>query len=241
MSNLIVRRVDTVNQLGRDTLLLQAASQQWTQGTCVAFNFGLSVNGIETKTTQLLLSTDKPYTKESGWGVSAAYTYSRAKGNRGADEHYAFDAGTIEEYAYINLKAVPRHRLVVTGIYDLPWNITASAKLTLSTPPPLNEIVSGPNYGAPNTVLPRAVALDAPGTFGVKQLDLSLSKDMLVTDKVTVQVRGDLINALDADNFSGYSTNWGTGGVYDPQVSFNRYGSQYSQPRTLFMSFRVIW
>lgn len=219
----------------------QSGSQPWGHSPPGFGALILGNNGIETKTTQLLLSTDKPYTKESGWGVSAAYTYSRAKGNRGADEHYAFDAGTIEEYAYINLKAVPRHRLVVTGIYDLPWNITASAKLTLSTPPPLNEIVSGPNYGAPNTVLPRAVALDAPGTFGVKQLDLSLSKDMLVTDKVTVQVRGDLINALDADNFSGYSTNWGTGGVYDPQVSFNRYGSQYSQPRTLFMSFRVIW
>ncbi len=201
----------------------------------------LGDNGIETKTTQLLLSLDKPYTKESGWGFTAAYTWSHAKGNRGGDEHYAFDAPTIEQYPFIDLKAVPEHRLVMTGIYDLPWNITASAKLTLSTPPPLNEVVGWYNYGAPDTTLPRPVALDAPQTFGVKQLDLSLSKDMFVTENVTVQVRADLMNALNNDNLSGYIINWGGGGVYNPQVSQQPYGSQFTQPRALFLSARVIW
>ena len=55
------------------------------------------------------------------------------------------------------------------------------------------------------------------------------------------KVRGDLINAFDYDNFSGYQVNWGTGGVYNPQVTYNQYGSQYTPPRTLFMSVRVIW
>jgi hypothetical protein len=198
-------------------------------------------NGIETKTKQLLLSADKPYTKESGWGATIAYTFSDATGNRGNDEHYAFDAAMIEDYPYIDLKAVSKHRLVMTGIYDLPWNITASAKLTLATPPPLNEIVSGGSYGAP-TVLPRAVAVDAPGTLGTKQLDLSLSKDLLVTEGVTVHVRGDLINATNADNFSQYNvTSWGSGGTYNPQVEYARFGSQYTPPRTFFMSVRVIW
>lgn len=195
-------------------------------------NLILANNGIETKTTQLLLSADKPYTKESGWGVSAAYTYSHARGNRGGDEHYAFDGETIDDFPFIALKAVPEHRLVMTGIYDLPWNITASAKVTLSTPPPLNEIVPGnEGHGVP-------AAIDGPGTLAVKQLDLSLSKDMLVTENVTVQVRGDLINALDADNFSGTQWSWNDG---NPQTRYDRYGSQYSPPRTLFMSVRVIW
>ena len=201
----------------------------------------LGNNGIETKTAQLLLSADKPYTKASGWGASVAYTYSHATGNRGGDEHYAFDRGTIEEFPFIDLKAVPKHRLVATGIYDLPWNITASAKLTLATPPPLNEAVGWWEYGDTSMPPPRIVSVKAPGTFGTKQLDLSLSKDMLVTENVTVQVRGDLINALDNDNLSGYQTKWGSGGAFDPQVRFNRYGSQFTPPRTLFMSVRVIW
>lgn len=214
----------------------QGGSQPWGH---TPPGFGALIignNGIETKTTQLLLSTDKPYTKDSGWGFTAAYTYSDARGNRGGDEHYAFDAGTIEEYPFIDLKAVSKHRLVLTGIYDLPWNITASAKLTLATPQPVNEIAGSPYFSPP-----RPVSIEAPGTFGTKQLDLSLSKDLLVTEGVTVQVRGDLINATDADNLSGYNTVMGNGVTYNPQVSLNPYGTQYTPPRTLFMSVRVIW
>jgi len=218
----------------------QGGSQPWGHSPPGFGALILGDNGIETKTTQLLLSADKPYTKESGWGVSVAYTYSHAKGNRGGDEHYAFDAATIEDYPYIDLKAVPEHRLVVTGIYDLPWNITASAKLTLSSPPPVNDAIGPDRYGAPSGPA-QVVSVDGPGTFGTRQVDLSLSKDMLVTENVTVQVRGDLINAFDYDNFSGYQVNWGTGGVYNPQVTYNQYGSQYTPPRTLFMSVRVIW
>jgi outer membrane receptor protein involved in Fe transport len=214
----------------------QGGSQPWGHSPPGFGALIIGNNGIETKTKQLLLSADKPYTKESGWGVSAAYTFSDATGNRGGDEHYAFDAATIEQYPFIDLKAVPKHRLVLTGIYDLPWNITASAKLTLATPPPINEIVGSPYFSPP-----RAVAIDAPGTLGTKQLDLSLSKDFLVTEDVTVQVRGDLINATDADNFSGYTTVFGDGVTYNPQASVNRYGTQYTPPRTLFMSVRVIW
>ncbi len=215
----------------------QNGSQPWGHTPPGFGSLIIGNNGIETKTTQLLLSADKPYTKASGWGVSLAYTYSHAVGNRGGDEHYAFDAGYIEDYPFIDLKAVPKHRLVATGIYDLPWNITASAKLTLSTPPPLNEIAGANFFGG----IPRPVALDAPGTFGVKQLDLSLSKDMLITDDLTVQVRADLINATNEDNLSGYIVNFGSNNVYDPTVRINPYGSQFSQPRTLFMSVRVIW
>ena len=214
----------------------QGGSQPWGHTPPGFGSLIVGNNGIETKTTQLLLSADKPYTKASGWGVSAAYTYSHATGNRGGDEHYAFDAGWIQDYPFIDLRSVPKHRLVVTGIYDLPWDITASAKLTLASYPPANEIAPSSYFGG----LPRPVAVDGPGGLGVKQLDLSLSKDMLITDNLTVQIRGDLINATNEDNLSGYIINWG-GATYDPSVSLNQYGSQYTPPRTFFMSVRVIW
>lgn len=217
-------------------------AQPWEHSAQGFGNMIIGNNGIETKTTQLLLSADKPYTKESGWGVTAAYTYSHATGNRGSDEHYAFDGQSIEYYPFIDLKAVSKHRLVLTGIYDLPWDITLSAKVTLATPPPLNEIVGWYQYGAP-VAPPRIVDVEAPGTFGTKQLDLSLSKDMHVTENVTVQVRGDLINAFNNENYSSYTTVWGSGGVYDPSVTFDTDGDarSFSKERTLFLSARVIW
>lgn len=212
-------------------------------------NLIIGNNGVETKTGQLLLSADKPYTQESGWGLTAAYTFSRARGNRGNDDRYGFDAATIADYPFLDLNAVPRHRLVLTGIYDLFWGISGSAKLTLATVPPRNEAISYDQYGGPSSDNIRVVSVDAPGgkfiaggdIFGTRQLDLSLSKDMHITDAVTVQVRGDLINALNFRNYDQYSIDWGSAGVYGPRVSINQYGAMSTPPRTLFMSARIIW
>ncbi len=204
----------------------------------------LGDNGIETKTTQLLLSAEKPYTEESGWGFTAAYTFSRAKGNRGGDEHYSFDAGSIRDYPFIDLKATPKHRLVMTGIYDLPWNITASAKVTLSTPPPINGVAGWSDYGSTTPVPPRVVATDAPGTLGTKQLDLSLSKRFDIAEDMGFEVRADMINVTNAKNYSSYRTVWGAGGTYDPDSTFVTSGNgvtSYTPPRTLFVSARLTW
>ncbi len=215
---------------------------------CRAPRFGgliLGDNGIETKTTQVLLSAEKPYTKESRWGFTGAYTYSHSKGNRGDDQHYSFDAATIDDYPFIYLKSVPEHRFVFTGIYDIGWGVTASAKLTLATTPPLNEAAPREYFGVPTPVAVR----DMPGQkfliggdiWGTRQLDLSLSKDMHVTDTVTVQIRGDLINATNAKNYNGFITDWGDGVNYNPYVRFDEDGGMYTPSRTLFMSARVFW
>lgn len=144
---------------------------------------------------------------------------------------------------------MPRHRLVLTGIYDLFWGISASAKLTLATVTPRNEAVSFDQYGGQPSENIRIVSVDAPGgkfiaggdIFGTRQLDLSLSKDMHVTEALTVQVRGDLINALNFRNYDQYAIDWGQGGIYAPRASINQYGALSTPPRTMFLSARIIW
>lgn len=100
-------------------------------------------NGIETRTTQVFLFAQKPYTKESGWASSIAYTWTSARQNRDINEHYSFDAATIGDYPFIKSIAAPRHRLVVTGSYDGFWGITFGGKLTLSTPVSGNDSLCG--------------------------------------------------------------------------------------------------
>ncbi|WP_269635714.1 TonB-dependent receptor [Xanthomonas citri] len=227
----------------------QNGGQPWNENPPGFGSLLIGNNGVETKTGQLLLSADKPYTQESGWGLTAAYTFSRARGNRGNDDRYGFDAATIADYPFLDLNAVPRHRLVLTGIYDLFWGISASAKLTLATVPPRNEAVSYDQYGGQPSDNIRIVSVDAPGgkfiaggdIFGTRQLDLSLSKDMHVTEALTVQVRGDLINALNFRNYDQYAIDWGQNGVYNPRASINQYGALSTSPRTLFLSARIIW
>ncbi|MFT4197519.1 MAG: TonB-dependent receptor [Pseudoxanthomonas sp.] len=228
----------------------QDGSQAWGHNATGLGTIILGDNGIETKTKQVLLSLEKPYTKESGWSVSAAYTFSSAHGNRGGDEHYSFDAGTIEDYPFINLNAVPKHRLVMTGIYDLPWDMTLSAKLTLETTRPGNVTVSPSDYGSSGNPFVTSIT-DMPGQrflvggkiFGTRDLDLSLSKDMHVTKNVTVQVRGDIINVFNWKNYNSYTYYYGSNGVYSPYVTYltGTSSDSYTPSRTLYMSARVIW
>ncbi|WP_340649940.1 TonB-dependent receptor domain-containing protein [Pseudoxanthomonas winnipegensis] len=229
----------------------QNGSQPWGNTAAGLGTIILGDNGIETKTKQVLLSADKPYTKESGWAFSAAYTFSDAKGNRGGDEHYSFDAATIHDYPYISLQSVPKHRLVLTGTYDLPWEISLSGKLTLATTQPLNVAVTPDAWGAAPGPAYVSALKDLPGQkflvggpiFGTRQFDLSASKDMHVTENVTVQVRADVINVFNWDNLSSYFINYGSGGVYSPVVTYNDTNTavSYTSPRTVFLSARVIW
>ena len=57
-------------------------------------------NGIESRATSLLLSVEKPYTNESNWGVTFAYTYTDAEENRTNaglnDEHFILDYPTVD-------------------------------------------------------------------------------------------------------------------------------------------------
>ena len=72
-------------------------------------NLLLGTNGVKTRATQLLLSLQKPYTPDSGWGVTFAYTYTDGEENRlntaRDDDTYVFDYPTIER---IRLESVDR-------------------------------------------------------------------------------------------------------------------------------------
>jgi len=203
----------------------------------------LGDNGIETKTTQLLLSAEKPYTKDAGWGATFAYTYSHARGNRGGDEHYAFDGATIHDYPFIPLAAVPKHRFVATGTYDGWWDMTFTGKLTLETTSPFNDVKSQGDIGGPADGSPARfyAAVNPPGKsflfggpiFGVRQIDLSVNKNFDLTRGMTFYVRLDAINIFNFINYKDYLINWGSNGVYHPVTVFNTSGDTWAPVRTV--------
>jgi len=193
-------------------------------------------NGIQTKTTQVLLSADKPFTAESHWGATFAYTYTSASQNRDITQHYSFDEETIAQYPFINSNAAPRHRIVSTGTYGLPWDFIVSAKLTLATPTPVNDI-AGPGYppflyptGSPNT----PIAATPNNTFGFRSLDLQVTKNFQISHFGSAYIRLDGLNVLNFRNYSDTTNNWFTNGVANsPQVTYNRNGNVFGVPRTL--------
>jgi len=207
----------------------------------------LGDNGIETRTTQVLLSADKPYTKDSGWGVSIAYTYTNAKQNRDINEHYSFDQETIQQYRFITSNAAPKHRLVVTGSYDGFWDITFGGKLTLSTPYPNNGSIS---YNYPDTAPNGANNVAAAGIpsggkhflfggpiFGYRSIDLQATKNFDLTRGMIFYLRADLINAMNYKNLIDVTNTYPT---YYP-VAYNTTGNISGYPRTFKFSMGFKW
>ena len=200
-------------------------------------------NGIESRATQLLLSVEKPYTGESRWGMTIAYTYSDAQENRtnagNFDEHFIFDYPTVDGFGWHTATDVPKQRLVMTGIWDGPWELSLSAKLLLQSPV---------EFEALNCLtLPTDANGDAncffdnfkpDTTIGRKQFDLAASKGFDLGD-FTVGLRADVLNVFNWNNPDGYQNFRGNAGV--PSADFGQI-TAYRQPtRTFKLSFNVSW
>ncbi len=228
-------------------------SQPWGNGVPGFGSLIIGNNGLQTRTTQLLLSAEKPYTKESHWGATIAYTYTHSRQNHNngdPTDQYAFDYATVGNYPFIS-SAVAKQRLVMTGNLDGPWGFVFGGKLTLATPVPdvamafYGAPATNQDSGATNGAGGRPVAIVPPGNgrfliggkiFGYRDLDLQATKNFKVYGNLNAYFRIDLINVFNWHNLVDYQTNFGSGGVYNPQVTYYPTGNITGYPRTLRMS-----
>jgi outer membrane receptor protein involved in Fe transport len=211
-------------------------SQPWGNPPPGLGNLIIGNSGIETKSTQLLLSAEKPFTEESKWGASVAYTYTDAMHNRDINEHYAFDQSSIKEYKFIRSNAAPKHRLVATGSYQLPWGILLASKLTYSTPDPhnVNSCLSSGSF--PNGANCEPFSYTVGFSDGYKALDLQVTKNFELGAMGSMYVRLDMLNVTNEDNLVDYTdTTSGTGLITGGHLSPD--GNITGFPRTLRASF----
>jgi hypothetical protein len=234
-------------------------SQPWGNGVPGFGSLIIGNNGVRTKTTQILLSAEKPYTKESGWAATVAYTYTNTKQNNDNNDltdQYAFDQETINDYPFIRSQ-VAKHRLVATGSVDGPWDMLYSMKLTLATPIPDDANVCPGGNGAPNVPFPSG-SLCTPGAFyptggqhflaggkifGYRSIDLQATKNFDLTAGLSAYVRVDALNVFNYKNYTDYSENFGypTGVIPPHPVSYNTTGNIDGVPRTLKLSVGFRW
>jgi len=212
----------------------QNGSQPWNNGIPGYGNLIVGNNGIETRTTQVLVGAEKPFTRESHWGTTLAYTYTAAYDNRDINEFYAFDEATIHQFPFIQNNAVSKHRFVGTATVSGPWGTTVGAKLTLASPVPDAVTVCNqpPNTYFANGSSCQPMALMPKNFFGYRQFDLQLSKDFDLPGGVTTYLRVDALNLLNWHNYSDYKTNFGSSGVLPAEaVSYNQQGNILGPPR----------
>jgi outer membrane receptor for ferrienterochelin and colicin len=230
-----------------DGSFFQNNSQPWGNGIPGFGSLIIANNGIETRTTQLLLSAEKPYTKESGWGATIAYTYTSATQNRDINEHYSFDRGFIQQYPFIDSNAAARHRLVATGVMDIPWGITLSAKLTLATPTPGNTVScysypavqfdtgSGNSACMPTGVTPAGNGRFLVGgkAFGYRDVDFQATKDFDLGHGIALYGRFDVLNLFNWKNYSDVNFTIPDGTIVRTVATYNPTGNITFVPRTV--------
>lgn len=163
--------------------------------------FFLGDNAVETRLNSVLLSLEKPYTRESSWGMTVAYTYSDAEENRSRSDIFTFDYPNLDNVGFIGATDVSKHRLIATGIADF-LGMTASAKLTMASPPGntnLDCFPSGCDTGGFNTYY-----FDDQK---FRQLDVALQKEWDTGTDLKLRVRADIINVTNARNYTDFD-NW---------------------------------
>ncbi|OOG38926.1 TonB-dependent receptor [Rhodanobacter sp. C05] len=223
-------------------------SQPWGNGIPGFGSLIIGNNGLETRTTQLLLYAEKPYTTESHWGTTIAYTYTHARqnnDNQDPTDQYAFDEETIGDYPFTGA-AVAKHRLVATGTLDGPWGFVMGAKLTLATPIPDLNLAC---YGADTASGCRSVSIAPPGNgrfllggkiYGYRDFDFQATKNFKIYGGLNAYVRFDLLNAFNWNNYVNYLESWGSNGVLNKTpVIYNPTGDITGYTRTVKVSMGI--
>ena len=212
---------------------------QWcSSGVPGISNLILWENGQETRTTEVLLSAEKPYTVQSGWSATFAYTYTSATQNRLYTDGYGFDLPHIADYPFTLSSAVARHRLVATGSVDGPWGLSFAGKLTLASPIPVTTIAGCPVNGTScNAFGTNAypVADSIPQTFGYKTIDAQVSKDFKLPLGISPYLRLDILNLANSRNYDSGSANY----PYPNRPSYNTTGPILGVTRTVKLTFGV--
>jgi len=214
-----------------------ARSQPWGNSLPGLGSLIIGDSGIETKSTQVLLSAEKPYSEESKWGMTFAYTYTNATQNRDINEHYSFDQSSINEYRWVVSNAVARHRIVATGSFGLPWDIQLATKLTWSTPIPGTTsscLATGLfDNGAP---CQQVTFNPNSGGSGYTSIDLQVTKNFELGQMGSMYIRLDALNITGEDNLVDYQYGTGTDGLVH-RARYAPDGNITGVPRTLRASF----
>lgn len=230
-------------------------SPPWGASDRVPPGFGgviLGDNGVEQRSTQILLSADKPYTKESGWGANLAYTHTSARQNsRNNDSQFDyFDKARLRYFPFVKSSNQPSHRFTASGSIDGPWGVTFGAKLVLETPNAINTVACYGVEGWDGSTC-QLVGFVPPGNgrflvggdiWGYRTVDLQATKEFVLAGDTRLTARVNVLNAFNFMNYDSYVYGgpdggrdyFGEGGQLDTSyVSVNRNAGIFYFPRTV--------
>ncbi len=191
----------------------------WTEDTFPAsgilpgFSGKLNIGASDGKSryNALFVTVDKPYTKASKYGYTAALTLADSVSNGGelgSDEY--FTGPSQSTFGYNHSLGVDKLRFVGTGIVSGPWDTTISATLTLASGQPFGSVVFP--AGAPEAA---CCIVNLGGVYfpedkmAYQQLDMRIAKDFTLPNGNVITADAQVYNLFDHVNRL-YSA-WGAG------------------------------
>lgn len=191
----------------------------------------VSDHNKEREFTALYVKLDKAYTRDAGWGLNVAYTLSKSEQN-GGEDNFCFDCFSVETSPKRASANDERHRIVASGIVDLPLDFQLSGILTLGSGTPYNvsDGTGSQFYFRPNEGRPDKEQFFLPNAFAYRNLDLRLTKNFAVPGAGELSVYLDAINVFNFKNYSGFDG--GTGSATNPNPNFGRPSSVLFPTRT---------
>ena len=181
----------------------------------------------EAKTDSIYLKADKPYTADSGWAVSVAYTYSDAKttNRQWTNDIFNWTYGKPGQEGWHPSLDVDKHRVVATALTDklIPWGMLLSGKLTYGSGRyrQLTDCTGG--FEGPNGCFYRVGEKD-----DFKQIDLGLAKEVaLPFGRVTLRL--DVLNVFNSTNYAGYN-DWIGGASTPPRNEYGGDNAEFGKP-----------
>lgn len=227
--------------------IYQNGNQWGGQGVPGVGSLILWDNGGGDDDTQIGISATKPYTMESGWSATIAYTYSDARQNNVSGDvggyaanynQYLFDLPYPRDYPMLPSNAVPRHRLVMTYSHDIPWDLVVAGKLTLATPIPVDGTFGCPTicnqYGGQT----KEVSNIPAETLGYRDFDFQLTKNFVIPHVTAPYLRFDILNVFNYANFDPTADIWNE---TSQRPTFNTAGNIVGVPRTFKLSAGIKW
>lgn len=190
-------------------------------------NVIIGLDGLDTRYKALFFTLDKNYTRASGWGLNIAYTLGKAEQNGG--DLFSLDAVTPKDYGWRPTKGDERHRVVVSGMVDLPYGFQFSTLSTFGSGAAYQVVDStnGASSGFSRFTAAYPEKNCIKGLFAFCEVNLTLANRLKIAGKHQVELAVDVLNAFNNKNFTGFDEgfnnqiNPATGQVIDPLLPAN--------------------
>ncbi|WP_322965122.1 TonB-dependent receptor [Sphingomonas fuzhouensis] len=167
-------------------------------------NVLIGYDGLKTRYKALFFTLDKAYTQSSGWGFNLAYTLS--KGEQNGNDLFSLQFATPDAYGYRPRPGDERHRLVLSGIVDLPLGFKFSTITTLGSGSAY-QVTDETRGSTPGLV--QVYTLYPPkncikGIAAFCEVNMTLQNDIELFSGHKLNLAVDLLNAFNSKNFGGF-------------------------------------